>query len=391
MGKTRSIVVAPAGLPANAKAWSRPGRAVTRRVRVAAFMNVAVLISACSGSSPAQTPLPTPTPAPAYALEPNEAWIVYQAGHGTRDTIWLARDDGTDSHVLGGNPPGAINEYHPDWSPDGQTIAYTEEYFGSKDIWLVNADGTNPRVLAEHTAEMPFLDLPAFSPDGSQIAAASYSDEPTFAVSSRSAIVLIDVATGRSTEISVLEGSHRILAYPRWAPSGDAFVVTVGQFDDAGTTWLGEALAVIRRNDGGWSEPEIITDFAGFASYPDWNPAGDLIVFTAADRGWFINIVNNTAGNAVDLSGITPDLFTIRPDGTELTQITHATTAGADWEQGQGSGYGQPSWTRDGHIIFTYTVGPHDNRAALINADGSGLTELGVSVTHPRLRPLPSS
>ena len=331
------------------------------------------------------TPRPVPTTtvpsatAPAADIEPGEPWIVYQAGTD-HDTILLARNDGSDSHLVWGSDSSVsgLGQWHPDWSPDGATIAFTNEYFGAKDIWLVDAAGTDPRVLYDGPSQMPFVDFPAFSPDGTQIVAASYNWEPTVSVSRRSALILIDTASGRADEISVLEGTHTVYAYPRWSPDGDALVVSIGKFDETDTTWLGEAIAILRRTDTGWSKPKVITDFAAFGSYPDWSPAGDRIVFAAHDPGWFINIVNNS-GLSVDLTGITPDLFTVRPDGSRLKQITHTAKDDAT--------AGQPSWTSDGRIIFTYSPGPHDHRTAFLDADGSGLRVLHGFATHSRLRP----
>jgi hypothetical protein len=101
-------------------------------------------------------------------------------------------------------------------------------------------------------------------------------------------------------------------------------------------------------------------------------------VFATRDPGWFINIVNNSPGHSVDLTGITADLFTVRPDGTDLQQITHASDDNAE--------VGQPSWTSDGRIIFTYWPRqPETPSTAFVNADGSNPTSLDNLATHSRL------
>ena len=364
---------------------------------VAAVLLLPTSVAGCAGTPPsatASTATP-PSAAPpasthssptasdvAVVVEPGQPWIVYQWGSGGPDGIWLARGDGSDGHVAVTGVPG-INQWHPDWSPDGEVIAFNNENMGAKDIWVADATGDNARMLYDSPAAMPYADLPAYSPDNEQIVAASYNAEPTYEVSTRSALVLIDASTGQAEEISVLEGDHMIYAYPRWSPSGDALVVSIGRFDETDTKWLGEAIAVLRRTDTGWSAPDLITDFEDFGSYPDWNPDGELIVFSSRDKGWFINIVNNRpeSFSVVDLTGITPDLFTVRPDGTDLRQVTHTSSP---------QDAGQPSWTSDGRIIFTYvevpTTGP---RTAFIDADGSGLDVLSNGATHSRLRPTP--
>jgi Tol biopolymer transport system component len=80
------------------------------------------------------------------------------------------------------------------------------------------------------------------------------------------------------------------------------------------------------------------------------------------------------------------NLYTIRPDGTGLTQLT---------EFGKGETRAvQPTWTPDGdRIIFTAVEGTGfgDPTMAIIQRDGSGLqpaTSSGPMFgTHPRLRP----
>jgi Tol biopolymer transport system component len=310
-------------------------------------------------------------------VKPGEPWIVYQWTTGSKDTAFLARPDGKDAHVVVSDVPG-LNQFHPDWSPDGSQIAFVAEDFGAKDIWVTGATGTDATVLYDSPSAMPFADFPAWSPDGTQIVVATYDREPTVEVSSRSALIVLDVAGGGAEEIAVFEGAHEVVAYPRWAPDGKALVISIGKFNDDETTWLGEAIAVMRRTEEGWSDATVITAFEGFGSYPDWHPTEDQIVFATSDLGWFINIVNNSG---IDVAQQPPrDLFTIRVDGSDLKPVT-----GGGKVAGQA---GQPSWTPDGRIIFTRSGGGEPG-AAFIQADGSALEMLGIAATHSRLRPTP--
>ncbi len=343
---------------------------MTKRLLICSLVVLAVPVLTTVVS--AQTQVPTP---PDIVVGDGESWIVYQWGYNDADTILLARADGSDRHVLVTDVPG-INQWHPDWSPDGAVVAFTNENFGAKDIWVADASGENARMLYDSPPEMPYVDHPAFSPDGTKIVAGSYNREPTYDVSTRSALILIDTSTGEAQEISVLQDEHRLYAYPRWSPDGDALVVSIGLYDDTDSQWIGEAIAVLHRTDAGWSEPEVITDFDAFGSYPDWSPDGDFIVFATKDDGWFVNTMANH-GKSVDWDDITPDLFTVRPDGSDLTTIPDTAPTGGF--------VGQPSWTPDGRVIFTYT-GDGGRWPAFINADGSGLDVMAVNATHSRLR-----
>jgi Tol biopolymer transport system component len=343
---------------------------------VATVVGVALLVLTSVGSAQTQIASPSPT-GPVVGVD--EPWIAYQWVDGP-DTIFLARADGSDGHVLVTGLPG-INQWHPDWSPDGRVLAFTNENYGAKDIWVADVSGENAHLLYDSPPEMPFVDHPAFSPDGTQIVADSYDREPTYDVSTRSALMVIDTSTGEASEISVLEGEHRLYAHPRWSPDGDALVVSIGLYDETDKSWIGEAIAVLHRTDAGWSEPDVITDFSAFGSYPDWSPDGETIVFATKDNGWFVNTMTNH-GKSVAWDDITPDLHTVRPDGSDVARIT-------DTAQ-EGGFAGQPSWTSDGRVIFTRSATDEwAPSTAYINADGSGLDVLANSATHSRLRRTP--
>jgi Tol biopolymer transport system component len=68
-------------------------------------------------------------------------------------------------------------------------------------------------------------------------------------------------------------------------------------------------------------------------------------------------------------------LFTMRPDGTDVRQITHiAPRPGADYP-----GASRPAWSPDGRTIV---FGENDCQIALVDADGSNLREVPVEPGH---------
>ena len=113
------------------------------------------------------------------------------------------------------------------------------------------------------------------------------------------------------------------------------------------------------------STPKAITDPTLFATYPDWNPTKDEIVFTTHEY---------------DPSGAPVRLYTVRTDGSRLEELVY--------EGSDGLRSSHPSWTPDGlQVLF---VQMDTRTAALVNADGTGLMRIdGISATHPRLRPTP--
>ena len=109
-----------------------------------------------------------------------------------------------------------------------------------------------------------------------------------------------------------------------------------------------------------------------YATYPDWRPGSDEILFSTYDLEEF---------QATDEPS---NLYTIKPDGSGQTALT---TFGKAEQRAT-----QPTWTPDGSRIIFTLVGQQagfDNprHAAFIERNGSNLVDIGVAATHPRLRP----
>ena len=217
--------------------------------------------------------------------------------HGTE--IALLDAAGTDLRVL---PLGDGHPQHPNWSPDATHLTYETE--ADSTIWVADSDGSNARSVFKCTGTCEVADDPSWSPDGSQLAF-WWSDGPA------QWIDVVDISTG--DVVHSVEGPELMGPVgPRWSPDGSKLLVAVGRFEPSGSdyTLVANTLGII---DLTATAPPIgsITSEDVIASYPDWSPSGDRIVFQA--------------GNAMpfDRSGEPPELYTIRPDGTELTQITH--------------------------------------------------------------------
>ena len=176
--------------------------------------------------------------------------------------------------------------------------------------------------------------------------------------------------------------------YVRWAPDGQSIVVNSDRYPSVDSSVVsGGTIAVVDLTE---SDPVArpLTDYAVFATYPDWSPDGSRIVFTTHDLGV------RDAGYQQD-PHLASDLYTIRPDGTDLVQLTHNPTDTTLIRNGTASGplSSQPSWTPDGRIIFVQVDGEAwpGWQMATIEADGANLVSAVASGwqqgTHPRMRP----
>ncbi len=241
----------------------------------------------------------------------------------------------------------------------------------SRDLWISEPDGANAERVFDCQGPCHDADFPAWSRDGMTIAFASWDEVDGKATESR--LELLDVATGQVRTIAQAEGLTTI-QNPRWSPNGNAIVLELAHWTDLtssadidgvkiGVVDVGAATSAVR----------MITDPALLATYPDWHPTKDLIVFST--RPWD------------QLEGPS-NLFTIRSDGTGQTQIT-------DFKAGETRAV-QPTWTPDGSlIIFTAVEGSGfgNPTMATIKPDGTALTSATSSGpmfgTHPRLRPMP--
>lgn len=61
---------------------------------------------------------------------------------------------------------GLHQNTHPDWSPDGEHLAFASNRSGQFEVWIVDAEGSNLRQVTEGDGAKTW---PAWSPDGAEI------------------------------------------------------------------------------------------------------------------------------------------------------------------------------------------------------------------------------
>jgi Tol biopolymer transport system component len=137
--------------------------------------------------------------------------------------------------------------------------------------------------------------------------------------------------------------SEKVDSSPAWSPDGSSIAFVRGFWDpDAGIYVMDADGSNLRRlTDGGWGDDRPEID-------PAWLPTGTRIAFAQ--------------------EGANTDIYTVSSDGTGLARLTDSPAMEY-----------QPAWSPNGSkIAFVgYDMPPGPVRLYVMNADGTGVTELG--------------
>lgn len=178
----------------------------------------------------------------------------------------------------------------PRWSPDGKIVFWKLDSV-PKDIWVMNADGSGAVRLTNGGGENLEAD---FSPDGSRIVFRRNTGDGGD----------LWVMNADGTAASLLYAGDRQDSDARWSPDGTriAFVRIVL------SPTLGTTSEIFVINADGSNLVQVTHDGENWS--PTWSPDGSRIAFFGFRNG-------------PDDS----DLFTVRPDGTDLRLLLGGATS----------------------------------------------------------------
>jgi Tol biopolymer transport system component len=246
--------------------------------------------------SPTDPPLPTHTPSPTpHPLAELPLRIVFASDRDDDNSdIFTMKADGAEWQRLTDDP---AFDFTPQFSPDGQNIAFASDREGALQIYVMAADGSNLTRLTNNSGNDRD---PSWSPDGSQIVFASdRHGEP------------------------------------------DIFVI----------------------NSDGSGEKQL-TDNDAMDVAPVWSPDGQWLVYSSSPEGE------------------DPDLYLMRPDGSDRRQITFSPNYDGDqaaWSPDSQSlifpssrigNYELYTMSLDGSELGTLTRTERDEYSGLLSPDG---------------------
>ncbi|MCA0456941.1 MAG: hypothetical protein LCI00_23420 [Chloroflexi bacterium] len=154
---------------------------------------------------------------------------------------------------LADNP---INDFLPEWSPDGQSIVYVSDRDGSYSVYLADAQGSSTRPM---TGDSDNEYAPAWSPDGQSIVYVKEQD-------GYPQLMLYNVAANTTEQLT---DSYRTHVSPVWSPDG-ASITFVSDLDERWNTKI-YSLDMATR---------VITPLrVGSATDPAWSPDGRYLLY----------------------------------------------------------------------------------------------------------------
>jgi TolB protein len=317
-----------------------------------------MLLAGCSGSG--TPPAGPPTTGPPASLHGQIAFSQAATPDSSHEQIFVERADGSHVRQL---VRSAASDRDPTPSPDGRRVVFTRHGDSEPDrIFVVNVDGSGLEQL-----------VPSGCPDvcGDAVDGSGWSPDGATLAFTRS------IYRGRSTEPTNIE---------LWLMDTDSGVArrltheSLGGNDrlpgtqDGEAAWSpdGERLLFTRwvhAPAGGLDQFALetikpdgtdlrqVTPSDVNAGEPAWAPDGTLIAFQSPP----------------DDEGVTKSLYTIRPDGKGMTSLTNTLDP---------SDSAHPTWSPDSSLIAFSHVPPGSTTGAdiyVVNRDGSRPHQLAVT------------
>ncbi len=319
---------------------------VRRSIAMIATVLAAMQLGACGGAQPTGCGLGGGRPHPEIGGELLYACYTSQWVRGGLYLLDVATGSVrplTSDHAF--NLDGA-------WSPDGGRIAFLSTRDGRFDLYLMDVSSGHVRRLTNGAG---FNEVPRWSPDEAWISFNSSRDGVKGPVGVAEAHRDVYLMRPDGTDLRRLTTLNGYNGDATWSPDGSrlAFV------SDRGGAYNLYTMAPDGRDQRRLTQHD---SGRGFAVYPSWSPDGSELVFDAS----------NPLGDSARAS-----IYTMPARGGEATRITRGYDFRADWSP-------------DGAWIAFLGLRRGHSQLFVVRPDGSDLTQLTTDAgdkDRPRWRP----
>ena len=271
----------------------------------------------------------------------------------TKYNLFVRDSAGNENQITNDN----VDDFGATWSPDGSTIAYFSVEL-PREISLINADGTNKQLL---TTNSNFEQFPQFDAKGETIIFHSNRIVTDNSESNLEFAIYSIPAIGPANSEAIVVSNGRNNYAPSFSPDGSKI---------AYETQIGAQTHIFVYDLLTEVETQITFFTSGIARNPVWSPDEEnprIAFFYERDA--------------------TSDVYTVNPDGTELTPVTSSFEFNSF----------HPSWAPNGEYLLFHADMKEDNNNRdlwIIKPDGTGLrrvTNTPHREVQAELRPLASS
>lgn len=252
------------------------------------------------------------------AVSPDGKWVSFATRRSGNLDVWLADTESGELRRVTSNPSA---DYEARWSPDGTKLVFVTHRNGSQDVYLLDLKtGEESPIAIERYNE----DYPSFSKDGREVV---YTGGP-------GGYREVQVYSFDTGTIRTLTKGFGWVGSTNFSADGKT-IVFHAYYERSYLSGKSDLFLVSAQ--GG--EPVNLTKMPEVWDYKaSWSPSGDWIAFSSKRSSPNFN------------------LFLIRPDGTDVRQITQVADYDLRWAD----------WTRDGRLAW-HQIEPQEGRIRAVD------------------------